>query len=44
MKKITTWRRIAIAILLISFIVACGQKGDLYLPEGTALINWVGQQ
>lgn len=42
MKKLTTWRRTAMLIIFVSFIAACGQKGDLYLPEGSALIAWVG--
>ncbi|PHS26373.1 MAG: hypothetical protein COA83_03195 [Methylophaga sp.] len=42
MKKITTWQRVAVVIFFVSLIAACGQKGDLYLPEGNALIAWMG--
>ena len=34
--------RLAIVLCLLSVVVACGQKGELYLPEGNALISWLG--
>ncbi len=35
-------KRLALVLCLISVVVACGQKGDLYLPEGKALISMFG--
>jgi predicted small lipoprotein YifL len=42
MKKITTCKRVAAVICLVLLTTACGQKGDLYLPEGNVLISWIG--
>ncbi|MFW5425722.1 MAG: LPS translocon maturation chaperone LptM [Methylophagaceae bacterium] len=42
MKKVIICRRVAAVICLVLLATACGQKGDLYLPEGNALISWVG--
>ncbi|MBL1320482.1 MAG: lipoprotein [Methylophaga sp.] len=42
MNKITTWKRVATVVCLVLLTTACGQKGDLYLPEGNALVNWLG--
>lgn len=42
MKKTFTWRRVVTVICLVSLTVSCGQKGDLYLPEGSTLISWIG--
>lgn len=42
MKNTTTWKRVAMIVCLVLLTTACGQKGDLYLPEGSALINWMG--
>ena len=36
------WKQLLIACAALSILAACGQKGDLYLPEGSALINWIG--
>lgn len=41
MKKMTILKRLAIIFCLMSLLVACGQKGDLYLPEGKSLISWM---
>jgi len=41
MKKMTILKRLAIVFCLMSILVACGQKGDLYLPEGAALTSWM---
>ncbi|MDC9725390.1 MAG: lipoprotein [Gammaproteobacteria bacterium] len=42
MQKIRHWKRLVIVCATLSLLVACGQKGDLYLPEGNALISWMG--
>lgn len=42
MQKIRHWKRLVIVCAALSLLVACGQKGDLYLPEGNALISWMG--
>jgi len=42
MQKMKTWRQLAIVCIALSFLVACGQKGNLYLPEGRNLISWIG--
>lgn len=36
MRKVTGWRALAITILAVGLLAACGLKGDLYLPEGNA--------
>jgi len=35
-------KQIVIVCIVLSFLVACGQKGDLYLPTGTASISEIG--
>jgi predicted small lipoprotein YifL len=42
MKKTAIWTRVLAIMCLVFLITACGQKGDLYLPEGSILIGWVG--
>jgi len=42
MKKVTRLKRLAFLFLALSLLVACGQKGDLYLPEGSSLMSWIG--
>ncbi|MFW5451820.1 MAG: LPS translocon maturation chaperone LptM [Methylophagaceae bacterium] len=42
MQKMKNLKRLALVLCLISVVVACGQKGDLYLPEGKALISLFG--
>jgi len=42
MQKMKTWKRLSLALLALSLLVACGQKGDLYLPEGSTFISWIG--
>jgi predicted small lipoprotein YifL len=34
MQKITRWNTLALLICALLMLSACGQKGDLYLPEG----------
>ncbi|MDF1589381.1 MAG: lipoprotein [Gammaproteobacteria bacterium] len=34
--------RITVALCIVFAMAACGQKGDLYLPEGSAFIAWLG--
>jgi len=41
-KKLDNWRRLIIVLGVVSLLVACGQKGDLYLPEGYAFTSWIG--
>ena len=41
MNKTKTGFRVATVAFLLSLIMACGQKGDLYLPEGNASTNLV---
>ena len=42
MKTLKAWVRLTIGMCVLLLAVACGQKGDLYLPEGNALISWLG--
>jgi predicted small lipoprotein YifL len=42
MQKLSSWARLTIVLCLLLSAMACGQKGDLYLPEGNALISWLG--
>lgn len=42
MQKMKGLKRLAIVLCLSIVVVACGQKGDLYLPEGKSLISWLG--
>lgn len=39
MQKMKGFKLITLALSLILLIVACGQKGDLYLPDSKALIS-----
>lgn len=42
MQKMTSFKRLALVLCALTLLAACGQKGDLYLPEGNALISWMG--
>lgn len=42
MKKMTRWKQLVLILCATMIMTACGQKGDLYLPEGKALIGWIG--
>lgn len=42
MQKLRNWARLMIVFCVLLSTVACGQKGDLYLPEGKAFISWLG--
>jgi predicted small lipoprotein YifL len=42
MQKSTRLKRFVLALLALTILAACGQKGDLYLPEGKALLDWIG--
>ena len=33
--------RFVVLLAALSLLIACGQKGDLYLPEGFANITWM---
>lgn len=35
-------KRLVLVLCALTVLAACGQKGDLYLPEGKALLAWVG--
>jgi predicted small lipoprotein YifL len=39
MQKITNWKRLLMTMIILTVLAACGQKGDLYLPEGSTLIS-----
>lgn len=39
MQKLTSWKRLLIVAAILTILTACGQKGDLYLPEGHALTS-----
>jgi len=41
-KKMTRYKRLILVLCAMTVLTACGQKGDLYLPEGKALIAWMG--
>lgn len=41
MQKMNSWKCLAIILCLVSALAACGQKGDLYLPEGKLLTSWM---
>ncbi|AFJ03365.1 hypothetical protein Q7C_2229 [Methylophaga frappieri] len=36
MQTSSGWRTLALILCTVSLLTACGQKGDLYLPEGKA--------
>ena len=42
MQKMTRLKRLVLMLCLATILTACGQKGDLYLPEGKAFLNWIG--
>jgi len=42
MQKMTRRKRLVLVLCALSVLTACGQKGDLYLPEGKALVAWMG--
>ena len=42
MKKVNGWVRLVVVMCVLLSAMACGQTGDLYLPEGNALISWLG--
>ena len=42
MNTCTQLKRLIFIFLTLSLLVACGQKGDLYLPESSNLISWIG--
>jgi|GEM_PF-1086898 len=39
MQKLMSWKRLIMIISILTVLTACGQKGDLYLPEDHALIS-----
>lgn len=41
MTQKTGWKVLALALCLTFMVAACGQKGDLYLPEGQASMTGV---
>ncbi|MCC5795811.1 MAG: lipoprotein [Methylophaga sp.] len=36
MKQMMGWLRVALLAGMLALVSACGQSGDLYLPEGKA--------
>ena len=42
MQKMTHRKRLILVLCAFTVLTACGQKGDLYLPEGKAIIAWIG--
>lgn len=42
MNKRVRFRQLILLLCTISILTACGQKGDLYLPEGKAVMSWLG--
>jgi predicted small lipoprotein YifL len=42
MQKLTRRKRLVLVLLALTILAACGQKGDLYLPEGKAFLDWIG--
>ena len=42
MQKMRRWKRLGFVLIALSLLVACGQKGNLYLPDGHSLIHWIG--
>ena len=41
MKQIMGWTRAALLAGMLALVSACGQSGDLYLPEGKAISTMV---
>lgn len=41
MHKITTYTKLMIILSAFFLLTACGQKGDLYLPDGSSFIEWI---
>lgn len=39
MQKLTNWKWLLMLLAIVTVLAACGQKGDLYLPEGNALMS-----
>lgn len=39
MQKMTSWKRLLMVVTILTVLAACGQKNDLYLPEGNALTS-----
>ncbi|MBL4637867.1 MAG: lipoprotein [Proteobacteria bacterium] len=42
MQIMTRRKRLLLVLCALTILTACGQKGDLYLPEGKALVGWIG--
>jgi predicted small lipoprotein YifL len=42
MQKNAYRKRLILVLLAFTVLTACGQKGDLYLPEGKAFFDWIG--
>ena len=42
MHKMTRRKRFILLLCTVAVLTACGQKGDLYLPEGKAIMGWLG--
>ncbi len=42
MNKMIRLRRFVLLLCTVAVLTACGQKGDLYLPDGKAIIGWLG--
>jgi len=42
MQKMKGWKRLGLVLIALSVLTACGQKGDLYLPEGSLVLHWLG--
>lgn len=34
MQKMMSWKRLILIVGLLAVLTACGQKGELYMPEG----------
>jgi len=41
MQKMTIRAKLIIVLSVLFLLTACGQKGDLYLPESSSFIAWV---
>lgn len=39
MQKMMSWKRLLMVVAILTVLAACGQKGDLYLPEGNGLMS-----